>query len=141
MLKLKYYNIIYIMATANEKLKIIESNMLLSDGKGWTKLSKTEKIVKFNEFAKAYCEEHKLESHMEELQKFLKKKLDQKRLISVKELVYNAKEGIIENIHDLEFVDDKFILKRAEKRNSTLKSLAPKKNQTVKIKLNGNKKK
>ena len=31
------------MTSANEKLKIIETNMLLSDGKGWTKLSKTEK--------------------------------------------------------------------------------------------------
>lgn len=129
------------MASTNEKLKIIESNMLLSDGKGWIKLSKTEKIVKFNEFAKAYCEEHKLDTRVEELQNFLKKKLDQKRLISVKELVYNSTEGIIESIYGLEIMDEKFILKRSEKRNSTLKSLAPKKNQTVKIKLNGNKKK
>jgi len=122
------------MSTENEKLKIIESNMLLSNGKGWTKLSKTEKLTKFNEFANTYCEKNGLEptSKTEELQAFLKKKLDQKRLISVKELVYNATDGIIESIHGLEVVDGKFVLRRAEKRNSTLKSLAPKKNQTIK---------
>jgi len=122
------------MSTENEKLKIIESNMLLSNGKGWTKLSKTEKIAKFNEFAKTYCEKNGLDqnSKTEELQTFLKKKLDQKRLISVKELVYNVTDGIIESIHGLEVVDGKFVLRRAEKRNSTLKSLAPKKNQTMK---------
>ena len=129
------------MTGANEKLKIIESNMLLSDGKGWTKLSKTEKLVKFNEFAITYCKERTLEGKTEELEKFLKKKLDQKRLISVKELDYNADEGVIKSIYGLEYVDEKFILLRAEKRSSTLKSLAPKKKQTVKIKLNGNKKK
>lgn len=129
------------MTSANEKLKIIESNMLLSDGKGWTKLSKTEKLVKFNEFAITYCKERAMEEKTEELEKFLKKKLDQKRLISVKELEYNADEGIIKSIYGLEYVDEKFILLRAEKRSSTLKSLAPKKKQTVKIKLNGNKKK
>ena len=122
------------MSTENEKLKIIESNMLLSNGKGWTKLSKTEKIAKFNEFAKTYCEKNGLDqnSKTEELQDFLKKKHDQKRLISVKELVYNVTDGIIESIHGLEVVDGKFVLRRAEKRNSTLKSLAPKKNQTMK---------
>ena len=129
------------MTSANEKLKIIESNMLLSDGKGWTKLSKTEKIVKFNEFAITYCKERGMEGKTEELEKFLKKKLDQKRLISVKELEYNVDEGIIKSIYGLEYVDEKFILLRAEKRSSTLKSLAPKKKQTVKIKLNNNKKK
>lgn len=129
------------MTSANEKLKIIESNMLLSNGKGWTKLSKTEKIVKFNEFAVTYCTERNVEEKKEELEKFLKKKLDQKRLVSVKELDYNAEKGIINSIYGLEIVDNKFVLLRAEKRSSTLKSLAPKKNQTVKIKLNGNKKK
>jgi len=122
------------MSTENEKLKIIESNMLLSNGKGWTKLSKTEKIAKFNEFAKTYCEKNGLDQNSKtgELQDFLKKKHDQKRLISVKELVYNVTDGIIESIHGLEVVDGKFVLRRAEKRNSTLKSLAPKKNQTMK---------
>ena len=129
------------MTSANEKLKIIESNMLLSDGKGWTKLSKTEKLLKFNEFAMTYCKEHSINEKVEELEKFLKKKLDQKRLISVKELDYNAQEGVINTIYGLELVDNKFLLLRAEKRSSTLKSLAPKKKKTVKIKLNGNKKK
>lgn len=129
------------MTSANDKLKIIESNMLLSDGKGWTKLSKTEKLLKFNEFAMTYCKEQSIDEKAEELEKFLKKKLDQKRLISVKELNYNADEGVINSIYGLEFVDNKFLLLRAEKRSSTLKSLAPKKKQTVKIKLNGNKKK
>ena len=129
------------MASTNDKLKIIESNMLLSDGKGWTKLSKTEKLLKFNEFAMTYCKEHSIDEKAEELEKFLKKKLDQKRLISVKELDYNAEEGVIHTIYGLELVDNKFLLLRAEKRSSTLKSLAPKKKQTVKIKLNGNKKK
>jgi hypothetical protein len=129
------------MTSANEKLKIIESNMLLSDGKGWTKLSKTEKLVKFSEFAITYCEEQNIEEKKEELERFLKKKLDQKRLVSVKELDYNTQEGIIISIYGLEIIDNKFVLLRAEKRSSTLKSLAPKKKQTVKIKLNGNKKK
>lgn len=126
---------------AKNKLKIIEDNMFLSEGKNWIKLTKTEKLVRLNAFAKKYCEEFEIDTRENELAVFLKKKLDQKRLVSVKELVYDTDNGEISSINGLEHDDEKFILKRADKRKSTLKSLAPKKNQTIKIKLNNNKKK
>ena len=64
------------MEMDNEKLKIIESNMLLSTNKGWTKLSKTEKHVKFNEFANVYCKEHALEDKMMSYKDYRSKKID-----------------------------------------------------------------
>lgn len=125
----------------DQKLKIIEDNMFLSESKNWTKLSKTEKLTKFNSFAPVFCTENNIPEKNGDLCIFLKRKLDQKRLLTVKEVVYDGDCGEIKSIPGLEVIDDKFMLKRSDKRHSTLKSLPPKRKQTIKIKLNNNKKK
>lgn len=95
----------------------------------WIKLDKTTKILKFNEFTASYCEDNDLsEKERNEMKSFLQTHLDRRRLLKAKEVVYNKDTGKIQSIPSLIYVPStkKFTLKRCEKRQSTLKSLAPK---------------
>jgi hypothetical protein len=60
---------------------------------------------------------------------FLTTSLDQKRLSKSKDVIYDRENGLIKSIPCLLFnqINRKFTLKRCEKRQSTLKSLPPKK--------------
>jgi len=101
----------------------------------WTKLDKTTKLLKFNEFIDTYVKDHNY-SHTDKvnLMIFLSTNLDRKRLLKTKEVLYNKEIGKIISIPSLSFnnISKKFTLKRCEKRQSTLKCLAPKKNKTRK---------
>lgn len=102
----------------------------------WTKLDKTTKLLKFTEYAEEYCSKNEYNnSENKELLAFLSNNLDRKRLLKAKEVVYNKETGKIESIPSLLFntTTKKFTLKRSDKRQSTLKSLAPKKNNKLKI--------
>ena len=59
--------------------------------------------------------------------------MDRKRLLKAKEVIYNKEIGKIQSIPSLSYnvTTKKFTLKRCEKRQSTLKSLAPKKNKKI----------
>ena len=68
---------------------------------------------------------------------FLKDSLDKKELLRVKDVIYDKNTGIIKDIPALHYIKSNkhFTLKNIDKRISTLKSLAPKKNQgTIKNK-------
>ena len=61
--------------------------------------------------------------------------LDQKKLSKTKDVVYDKTTGVIKSIPCLLFntTHKKFTLKRCEKRQSTMRSLAPKRaNKTIK---------
>lgn len=101
----------------------------------WTKLDKTTKLLKFNDFVDEYVKQHKYsEDDKKDLLNFLSTNLDRKRLLKVKEVLYNKDTGKILSIPSLIYnnVSKKFTLKRCDKRQSTLKSLAPKKNKNKK---------
>lgn len=128
-----------------EKKEIVEnlSNMdiFLEDEKKnisnepWTKLDKTTKLIKFNHFVNEYSIEQKYsELNKNELMNFLSTTLDSKRLLKAKEVLYNKENGKITSIPSLIYnnTSKKFTLKRCDKRPSTLKSLAPKKNKNKK---------
>jgi hypothetical protein len=98
----------------------------------WSKLDKTTKIKKLLIYAENYKEEHNLsnEEH-ENLILFLRECLDKKKLQRVKDVNYDKTTGKIKSIPALIFnkLNNHFTLKNIDKRVSTTKSLAPKKNQ------------
>jgi len=101
----------------------------------WIKLNKTSKLIKFQEFVEKYSIEHKLsQDDKNDLFKFLSINLDRKRFLKTKEVNYDKHNGFIISIPSLFYnsSNKKFTLKRCDKRQSTLKSLGPKKNRNKK---------
>jgi hypothetical protein len=100
----------------------------------WTKLDKTTKLQKFKVFISTAHKDESEESQ-EELYRYLAINLDRKKLLKTKDVIYDKDVGIITSIPALLYntTSKKFTLKRCEKRQSTLKSLAPKKLKGKKI--------
>jgi hypothetical protein len=96
----------------------------------WVKLDKSMKMKKMSEFVETYATENNLcIKDKTALHEFLNYSIDQKKLIKTKEVVYDKLTGTIKSIPCLVHCPasiKKFTLKRCEKRQSTLKSLAPK---------------
>ena len=110
----------------------------LNSQKPWNKLGKGTKIKKLNEFAEKYGSEHKYsEAKKESLKEYLLKCLDRKRLQRVKDIIYDKIKGEIKTVPGLLFQKNKFTIKRSDKKNNTLKGLAPtnkKKKKKIKVK-------
>jgi len=96
----------------------------------WVKLDKSMKMKKMSAFVDIYANEHVLcVKDKAALYDFLTSSIDQKKLVKTKEVVYDKLTGTIKSIPCLLHCPasvKKFTLKRCEKRQSTLKSLAPK---------------
>ena len=95
----------------------------------WSKLDKTIKMQKIRVFVENYATINNLTAkESKTLLSFLATGLDQKRLSKAKDVIYDRETGIIKSIPCLLFnqINRKFTLKRCEKRQSTLKSLPPK---------------
>ena len=108
----------------------LEKEKQLNANIPWTKLDKTVKIKKINEYVDRYISENKLTvTDSKNMRKYLKDMLDKKQLTRVKDVAYDKEKGSIINIPSLCFnrTNKKFTLKRNEKRTSTSKCLAPKK--------------
>jgi hypothetical protein len=96
----------------------------------WNKLDKTIKMQKIRVFVDDYSTINNLTvKESKFLLTFLTTSLDQKRLSKSKDVIYDRENGLIKSIPCLLFnqISRKFTLKRCEKRQSTLKSLPPKK--------------
>jgi hypothetical protein len=99
----------------------------------WTKLDKTTKLIKFNDFIKLYTiqnNQYMNNDNSNILFNFLSSNLAKKRLLKSKEVLYDKENGKIISIPSLLYnnTTKKFTLKRCDKRQSTTKSLAPKNN-------------
>lgn len=96
----------------------------------WVKLDKSMKMKKMSAFVEVYANEHVLcAKDKDALCDFLTSSIEQKKLVKTKEVVYDKLTGTIKSIPCLVHCPasvKKFTLKRCEKRQSTLKSLAPK---------------
>lgn len=95
----------------------------------WSKLDKTIKMQKIRAFIDDYSTINNLSvKESKNLLSFLTTSLDQKRLTKAKDVIYDREAGVIKSIPCLLFnqIQRKFTLKRCEKRQSTLKSLHPK---------------
>lgn len=94
----------------------------------WNKLDKTQKLTLINQYVDTLAEtppNHMNHHSVVELKKYLSDVLDKKRLNQIKDVVYNRETRTITSIPLLHFntASNKYTLKRAEKRVSTLKSL------------------
>lgn len=113
---------------------ILEKEKNQSKSEPWSKVDKTIKINKLREFSEKYGKEQNLsEKEIESLRSFLLSNLDQKKLLRAKDVLYDKTSGEITSIPCLVYISaaKKFTLKRCEKRQSTLKSLAPTKKEAT----------
>jgi hypothetical protein len=121
--------------------KFLESEKINNSNEPWCKLNKTIKYKKLIEFVEIYKNDKKMnEEECKLLAAFLKDSLDKKKLSRVKDVIYDKESGIIKEIPALIYTktNKHFTLKNIDKRVSTLKSLAPKKNNghgTIKNKI------
>ena len=117
--------------------QFLENEKLHNAKEPWCKLNKTTKITKFQEFVDNYATEHHLsEEESDRLLVFLKECIDQKKLVKVKEVVYDRDTGRIREIPSLVYLaaEKRFFLNRTtEKRVATLKCLASKQQKTESV--------
>jgi len=107
---------------------ILEKEKNANKGDPWNKLDKSAKVIKMKEFATRHGKEQEItDREIAALYQFLVANLEQKKLARAKDVVYDKVTGTITSIPCLFFNSTlkKFTLKRCEKRQSTLKSLAP----------------
>jgi hypothetical protein len=112
--------------------KFLEKEKNTNNNEPWCKLNKTSKIKKIQEYVETYKTKNNLtdqESLL--LLSFLKDSLDRKKLLRVKDVIYDKENSVILDIPALCYIKTSkhFTLKNMDKRISTLKSLTPKKNQ------------
>lgn len=114
---------------------ILENEKNSNKSDPWNKLDKSAKVVKLKEFATRYGKEQECnDAEITTLFRFLLANLEQKKLLRAKDVVYDKVTGTVTSIPCLIFHAGlkKFTLKRCEKRQSTLKSLAPTTNMSKK---------
>ena len=108
----------------------LEKERTLNKEDQWVKLDKSMKMKKMSAFVETYATENNLcMKDKTALYEFLTSSIDQKKLTKTKEVIYDKLTGTIKSIPCLVHCPasiKKFTLKRCEKRQSTLKSLAPK---------------
>ena len=116
----------------NDVDKLLKEESDKNKKEQWSKLDKTDKIKKVNEYiSKTLKEDMQLSnSEIAELKKYMLNCIDKKRLKNT-DVQYDKETGMIKKIPALvcNKLNRKFTLKR-EKKLSTLKSLAPKKAKT-----------
>ena len=105
--------------------EFLEAENAISRKESWSRLNKTIKLDKLNAWSDTYSRDNKLDEHVKNnLKTFLKVSLDRNKLQKVKDVIYDKDAQEIVNIPNLTLnSNNKFILKRNDKRVSTLKSL------------------
>ena len=122
------------IANINDFLKK-ETN--LNKHEPWIKLNKTVKLQKLTIYVTKLTDEFKLSAvEHSNLCAYLKTCLERNKLQKTKEVIYDIINNVIINIPLLLYNKKtrKFILHRTDKKTSTIKHLAPKKNKKSKTK-------
>lgn len=112
--------------------KFLENEKNSNSNEPWSKLNRTIKTKKLQEYVEVYKQKNHLnDEESDNLFVFLKDCIDRKKLNRVKDVIYDKENGTIKEIPALYYVKSNkhFTLKNIDKRVSTLKSLAPKKGQ------------
>jgi hypothetical protein len=105
---------------------LLDKERKLNKKEPWSKLDKTVKIRKLDDYVVRVTEEHGLTTpEALSLKKYLATSLDRKKLQRVKDVIYDKALESIKSIPSLHFntTTRKFTLKRSDKRVSTLKCL------------------
>lgn len=101
----------------------------------WNKIDKTNKILIFKKFIEKQGLQYSLDNNeKEKFLKYLIDCIDRKMLLKIKEVIYDKDIGEITEIPNLVFNETTrtFNIKKSEKHISSLKTLAPVKNKTIK---------
>jgi len=117
----------------------LEKEKAANKDKPWSKLGKHSKIKKLNAFIVQYSQEQKCnKEEKKDLRIYLLRCLERKKLQRVKDITYDRKTGIIKAIPGLSFdkIKRKFTLKKVDRKNSSLKGLAPKRRAKTRRKKN-----
>ena len=105
--------------------------------KPWSKLEKSIKLKKIYKYIEPFHEKFKMtEQEKKELKKYMRTCLERKKLQRIKDVIYIKETGKIKNIPGLSFDEKKrkFILRKIDKKGSTLRNLAPKNSSKGKTK-------
>jgi hypothetical protein len=112
----------------------LENEKNNNNNEPWCKLNKTVKTKKLLDYVETYKTEKNLDLLEEKiLVSFLKDCLDKKKLLRVKDVIYDKEKGLVKDIPALSYtkLNKHFTLKNIDKRVSTLKSLTVKKGARV----------
>ena len=104
----------------------------------WTKLEKATKLKKLVDFSESYGKKNNLsEVEISKLKTVLKESIDRKHLQRIKDVNYDKETCTIIDIPLLTFNENtrKFIVRRNEKKQNTLKSVGAVKRKSAKSKL------
>lgn len=130
-------NPIYEDVSNNVKItNFLEKDMSANQKVIWSKLDKTQKIIKLEVYIQEILKKNYNlnEEEMKNCKNYLIRCLDRKNLVKTKEVIYDKDSGIIKNIPNLvfEMKTRAFILKKDDKHISTIKSLPNEKKSKVK---------
>jgi len=112
--------------------------------KPWSKLEKSTKLKKIYTYIENFYEKFKMtELEKKDLKKYMRTCLERKKLQRIKDVIYEIKTGEIKDIPGLSFNEKnrKFILRKIDKKGSTLRNLAPKNSTRGKTKKKSDRKK
>jgi len=112
--------------------------------KPWSKLEKSTKLKKIYSYIENLYDKFKMtELEKKELKKYMRTCLERKKLQRIKDVIYEIKTGEIKDIPGLTFNEKnrKFILRKIDKKGSTLRNLAPKNSTRGKTKKKSDRKK
>ena len=105
--------------------------------KPWNKLGNHIKLQILNQYVERLSEEmNYTDDQQKDLLQYIKTCIHRKKLSKIKDVDYDKEKGIINSIPSLIFDKNrqKFTLKTTEKKNSSLKGLAPpRRNKTNKV--------
>lgn len=110
---------------------ILRTERVRNKQQPWARLNKTDKISKLNLYVIMMSDKYELEpDEIVALKHYLVMCIERKRLVTVKDVVYDSETGEINDIPLLSFEEATrtFSLQRSVSRNSTLASLSKPKN-------------
>jgi len=108
---------------------LLDQENIHNKTESWNKLNKTLKIQKLHHFSEKYGKEHKYSvKEIKLLKHFFTDSLDKKKLQKAKEVMYDKYTQEITEIPGLYYhaINKAFTIRADVKRQSTLKSLTPK---------------
>ena len=103
----------------------LESEKTANQSEPWSKLDKTTKYRKLQDFVESY-EKPLSEKEKEELVVFLKDAVDKKKIYKVKDIIYDKENGVIKEIPGLVYL-------KTEHKSFTLKNINTKMTSTLKL--------
>ena len=115
--------------------KFLEEESQMNKKEHWLKLDKPDKLIKLKNYGNHLINKYNLnENEILNMNSFFSNCIESKKINKVKDIEYNKEFGEIINIPIILFNESNrvFYIKKCDKHVSTLKSIPPKKNRTIK---------